>query len=177
MKRLRRVAALIVALILGTMAWFMVMLSAETEGELRLARNLSTGRLLARVPPPAGFLKFIVFGPPNFEGKYIQPKTGITGTLPHGIIHSAEPADANEEVWYVMLDPRDKSWEIEVTESRAVYLQWGGKRWRMGTKTRIWKTERMSKWEGSPRSGSRGGSGNVRWQPSSIGWRASLDAG
>ncbi len=143
MKRLRRIAAAFAALLLGLGAWFTVLICYPTEGELHLARQLSTGWLVARVPEmrPVLFGR-IVFRDPQLSGRFVQPDKGQAGPLPMGII-SAMKTEKNEQLWVVRLDPLDKSWEIEITEKRPVYLWLGGKSWRIGTKTRLWRTHRV----------------------------------
>lgn len=144
MKKLRRIAALFLALFLGAAAWLVVMVSLRTEGELQLSRELSTGRLVARVPPPQGFLRFIDFGPAQLAGRFSQPALDRSGPLPPGIVLVETPREGWEQVWHVNLDPLDKSWELEVVESRPVYLRLAGKRGRLGTKARVWRTHRSS---------------------------------
>ena len=144
MKKLRRAAAILLALLLGTTAWLTVMLSARTEGELRLARELSTGRLLARVAPPKSFVSFIDFGPPHLAGRYLQRGEGSFLPLRPGVIFVHASPRGRDQVWYVNLDPLDKRWEIEIVESRPVYLRIGRRSWRLGTKARVWRTDRGS---------------------------------
>jgi hypothetical protein len=142
MKRLRRIAALSFALILGVAAWCTVMLCRSTTGELRLSRELSSGLLMARVPRPKPLVfGMILFGPPNLKGTYTQPQTGASGPLPQGMLFEGSRTGPHQ-IWYVRLDPLDKSWEIEVKETRPVFLRLGKFSWRIGTKTRIWRTRR-----------------------------------
>jgi hypothetical protein len=145
MKRLRRLAALFAALFLGVLAWLVVMLGWRAEGELRLARELSTGRLIARVPEPKHpFSMIITFGPPNLTARLLRPIKNLSAQLPRGTVREVASRDG-EQIWQVNLDPADKTWELEVTERRPVWLPAGrGGVWRVGTKTRVWRTNRVS---------------------------------
>jgi hypothetical protein len=142
MKRLRRLAVILAVLSLGVMAWLAVVVSWETKGELRLTRELSTGRLIARIPEPTN-VRFIVYGRAELTSSYTQPGQGRAGLLPKGTVFERHPSNSKEKVWYVGLDPLDKTWELEVKESRPMFLKAGGKSWRIGTKTRIWRTNRV----------------------------------
>ena len=124
------------------MAWLAVVVSWETKGELRLTRELSTGRLIARIPEPNN-LRFIVYGRAELTSSYAQPAPGKTGSLPKGTVFESHPSNGKETIWYVGLDPLDKSWELEVKESRPVFVKVGANRWRIGTKTRVWRTNRV----------------------------------
>ena len=142
MKKLRRMAAIFAALLLGLVAWFAVILCSRTEGELRLGRELSSGRIVARVPAPKQpFFKLFAYDPPILTGRYLQPSLQNSGPLPPSAIF-VRPSQGATELWYLNLDPADKTWELEVTENRTVRLQFGAKAWRVGTKTRIWRTQR-----------------------------------
>lgn len=142
MKKVRRTAAFLFALAVGLIAWIAVMLCSRTEGELRLARELSTGRLIARVPAPnAPLLGIFKFDPPHLAVRFLKAPSKMAEAVPHDVISLAE-SKGDADGWYVNLDPLDKSWELEVTESRTVRLQLGGKAWRVGTQTRVWRTQR-----------------------------------
>src|SRR5688572_14082151 len=142
MKRLRRVAAVLLALLLGLGAWLTVLLCYPSRGELRLARQLSSGSLVARVPEPQPmFFGRIIFGSPLLGGRVLQADTGNSSTIQPGIVWADRPKNG-EQIWYIRLDPRDKSWEVELVEKRPVFLRVGGKSWRIGTKTRVWRTNR-----------------------------------
>jgi hypothetical protein len=147
MKRLRRLAALLAALLLGLAAWLSVLVCYPAQGELRLSRQLSTGLLIARVPEPQPLLfDRVFFGRPQLSGRHFQPEIGKSRTLPPGGV-SVHRAKNGEWIWHIRLDPLDKRWEIEVTEKRSVSLRLGAKSWRIGTKTRIWRTRRVEKAE------------------------------
>src|SRR5688500_16518327 len=131
MKKLRRTAAFFAAFLLGLIAWFAVVLCSRDEGELRLARELPSGRLVARVPAPKPpFLRFFTFGRPTLSGRYHQPNFQRSGVLPRGVVF-ATPQRESTEIWHVRLDPLDKTWELEVTESRTVHFHIAGKAWRV----------------------------------------------
>lgn len=148
MKRGQRIAVLGAVLGLGIVAWLALMFLWQSEGELRLVRELSTGRLMARVPQLSNPLNRVIsYGPPELAGKYTQPGSRVAGVLPKGTVYEGR-TEGEEQIWYIRLDPLDKSWEIEVKESRSVYLETGGKAWRIGTKTRVWRTRRVAR-EGS----------------------------
>jgi hypothetical protein len=145
MKRLRRIAAVVLALLLGLAAWFTVLLRYPSTGELRLARQLSTGSLIARVPEPRPlFFGRIVFGPPLLGGRFLQTDTGNSGPIQPGTVWADRPK-AGEQIWYIRLDPKDKAWEIELVEKRPVFLRVGAKSWRIGTTTRVWRTNRTGR--------------------------------
>lgn len=147
MKRLRRIAAVGAALLLGIAAWFTVLICYPTRGELRLSRELSSGMLIARVPEPQPlFFNAVVFGQPQLSGRYLRPRAGGSGVLPRAAI-SVERSRQGEQIWSLTLDPLDKSWDIEVREKRPLYLQLGKKSWRIGTKTRVWQTDRAARAE------------------------------
>jgi hypothetical protein len=147
MKKLRRVAVLFCILLLGLVSWFAVILCWRTEGELRLSRELSSGRLVARVPvPKKPFLNFFAYERPVLSVRYSQPARQISGALSQKSIVIAPAksgAQAQVESWLINLDPLDKSWELEITERRPVQIRFAGKAWRIGTKTRIWRTHRV----------------------------------
>lgn len=142
MKRLRRVAAFLIALVLGLAAWFTVLICYPSRGELSLSRQLSTGMLIARVPEPRSYLFGRVnFGSPQLSGRYFQTALDRSGPIPPGVVLAELPKNG-ERIWRVRLDPLDKSWEIEVVEKRSVFVRFGRKSWRIGTKTRVWRTDR-----------------------------------
>ena len=164
MKKLRRIAVLFCILLLGLVSWFAVILCWRTEGELRLARELSSGRLVARVPvPKKPLLNFFAYERPVLALKYSQPALQISGALPQKAVVIASPksgADPQIESWFINLDPLDKSWELEITERRPVQIRVGGKTWRVGTKTRVWRTNRsVYSEETSSRKGLESGKG------------------
>ena len=147
MKRLRRLAAVLVALLLGLGAWLTVLMCYPTRDELRLARQLSTGSLIAHVPEPrAMFFGRIAFGHPLLGGRILQTDTGSSVPIQPGVVWMERPRDG-ERIWHIRLDPRDKAWEIELVEKRRVFLQVGEKSWRIGTKTRVWRTNRTTEGE------------------------------
>ena len=142
MKRLRRFAAVLFALLLGLAAWVTVLICYPTRGELRLSRQLASGSLIARVPEPQPlFFRRIVFGQSLLAGRILQTDTGGSGAIQPGVIFADQPRNG-QQIWYLRLDPRDKTWEIELVEKRPVFLRVGAKSWRIGTKTRIWRTNR-----------------------------------
>jgi hypothetical protein len=144
MKRLRRMAALLLALSLGVAAWCVIALSFPSRGELRLSRELSTGALMARVPRPRPlFFGLIFFGPAKLSARYEQGENASSGNLPQRVLLEA-PGNAADQIWYVRLDPLDKTWELEVRESRAAFFRLGKSNWRIGTRTRIWRTQRRN---------------------------------
>lgn len=143
MRRLRRIAAVFAALALGLLAWFILMLCWPTEGELRLGRELSSGRLIARVAPPRNpFYGVVFYGAPHLGARYFKPGENLSGALPAGTV-SEVGTRGREKLWWIQLDPLDKSWEIEVREIRPLFLALAGKQWRIGMKTRVWKTRRV----------------------------------
>ena len=146
MKKLRRIAVLFCILLLGLVSWFAVILCWRTEGELRLSRELPSGRLIARVATPKKpFLNFFAYERPILAVRYSKPALQISGALPQQTITIAPPNSGSEkgtESWFINLDPLDKSWELEITERRSVEIRFAGKAWRVGTKTRIWRTSR-----------------------------------
>ena len=127
---------------LGVSAWLTVLVCYPASGELRLSRQLGSGALIARVPEPQPWLfGRIVFGPPQLSARYFLSETGSSAAVPFGTLW-ADRSKNGEQVWFVRLDPRDKSWDLEVTEKRTVSLRFGGKRWRVGTKAKVWRTDR-----------------------------------
>lgn len=143
MKKLRRIAVLFCILLLGLVSWFAVILCWRTQGELRLARELPSGRLVARVPVPTKpLVNFFAYERPVLSVRYSKPALRISGALPHQTIVIDSDSGTETESWLINLDPLDKSWELEITERRPVQIRFGGKGWRVGTKTRIWRTQR-----------------------------------
>lgn len=142
MKKLRRIAALFAIVLLGAIAWFAVLLCSRVEHDLQLSRELSSGRLIAKLPAPKPpFFKIFTFDAPLLSAKYSQPSLNISGALPQILMSPAAPGTTNER-WYITLDPLDKSWELEITETRAVRLRFGDRSWRIGSHTRLWRTKR-----------------------------------
>ena len=116
MKRLRRIAAVLVALLLGLGAWLTVLMCYPTRDELRLARQLSTGSLIAHVPEPrAMFFGRIAFGHPLLGGRILQTDTGSSVPIQPGVVWMERPRDG-ERIWHILLHPLDKAWEIELVE-------------------------------------------------------------
>ena len=144
MKKLRRIAVLFCILLLGLVSWFAVILCWRTEGELRLSRELPSGRLVARVPiPKQPLINFFAYERPVLSARYSKPALRISGALPQKAVVIAPSSPGPEtESWLINLNPLDKSWELEITERRPVQIRFAGKAWRVGTKTRIWRTRR-----------------------------------
>ena len=144
MKKLRRIAVLFCILLLGLVSWFAVILCWRTEGELRLSRELPSGRLVARVPiPKKPFINFFAYERPVLSVRYSKPALRMSGALPQKAVAIAPSNSGTEtESWLINLNPLDKSWELEITERRPVQIRFAGKAWRVGTKTRIWRTRR-----------------------------------
>ena len=144
MKKLRRIAVLFCILLLGLVSWFAVILCWRTEGELRLSRELPSGRLVARVPvPKKPFVTFFAYERPVLSVRYSKPALRMSGALPQkAVVIAPSNSGPETESWLINLDPLDKSWELEITERRPVQIRFGGKSWRVGTKTRIWRTQR-----------------------------------
>lgn len=144
MKRTRRLAAFFAAIVLGIGAWFVLLICYPTKGELTLSRELGSGSLISRIPDAAPRLfGRIVFGPPRLTARFSQPATGTSGQLPMGIV-TEKAKERGELILEIHLDASDKSWDLEVTEKRTVHLRFGKKLWPIGTKTRVFRTDRLT---------------------------------
>ena len=145
MKRTRRIAALFSAIVLGLATWFVLLLCYPSRGELRLSRKLGSGTLVARIPEvPSRFFGIITLGPPAVSGRYFQSSSGRSGLLQSGIISAVEQRKG-ELAFQILLEPSDKTWSLELTEKRPVYLRAGKWSWRIGTKTRVFHTRRRDR--------------------------------